>query len=400
MKNRKRMGGIVRLVILIIILAAAVAGIRLAAGRLASGRAEKEAAEQVSRTETGSAAGSTAQENADPLPLSSAGEEGDQGVLNGSSKAGESADGLSSDGFSADGLSSDGLAPDGLPSDGSSPDGLSADGLSADAGGRPAAVDGATAAAADSEEEKPAFDHVTTELENGHAYLASLDARTPVEMEYMISEAQKEHEKELEREAYRLKREEYRESLEGNHVWEAFDDFVFLGDSRVVGFDVFGLLPSDRVLADAGDTINSITDRMDTIKSLSPKYIFISYGINDIGMGFWPTAEEYASAFSEKLHELQRELPDAEIYVNSIIPARGDAEQAYPIWQGLPEYSEAVRRMCEREKFAFIDNASMIEEHMDLYDSDGVHMQPDFYRYWAENQLLAVFDRKNGVLTF
>ena len=69
------MGGIFRLVILIIVLAAAIAGIRLAAGRLASGRAEKEAAEQVSLAETGSAAGWTAQEKADPLLLSSS-EEG------------------------------------------------------------------------------------------------------------------------------------------------------------------------------------------------------------------------------------------------------------------------------------------------------------------------------------
>lgn len=374
------MGGIVRLVILMIIVAAAIAGIRLAAGRFASGRAKKEAAEQVPRVEAGSAAGSTAQEKADPLPLPGEGEDGKQNVLTGSPGAGDSVDGLSADGQSSDGLS--------------------ADGLSADAGEEPAAGDGDTAAAAESGEEGPVFDHVTTELEKGYAYLASLDARTPVEMEYMISEARKEHEKELEREAYRLKREEYRESLEGNRLWQSFDDFVFLGDSRVEGFDVYGLLPSDRVLSDAGDTINSITDRMDTIKSFSPKYIFISYGINDIGMGFWPTAEEYASAFAEKLHTLQTELPDAEIYVNSIISPRGDAAQAYPIWQGLPEYSEAVRQMCEREGIAFIDNASLIEENMDLYDVDGVHMQPDFYRYWAENQLLAVFDRKNGVLSF
>lgn len=369
------MGGIFRLVILIIVLAAGIAGIRLAAGRLASGRAEKEAAEQVSLAETGSAAGWTAQEKADPLLLSSSEEAAKQDGLTESPEAGESVDRQSSEG-------------------------LSAGGSSADAGGDAAADDGATTAAAEAEEEKPAFDHVMTELENGYAYLASLDARTPVEMEYMISEAQKEHEKELEREAYRLKREKYRESLEGKRLWDAFEDFVFLGDSRVVGFDVYGLLPSDRVLAEAGDTINSITNRMDTIKSFSPKYIFISYGINDIGIGFWPTAEEYTSAFSEKLHELQKELPDAEIYVNSIIPARGDAAQAYPVWQGIPEYSEAVRQMCEREGFAFIDNASVIEEHMDQYADDGVHMQPDFYRYWAENQLLAVFDRKNGVLSF
>ena len=179
MKKKKRMGGIIRLVILIIVLAAAMAGIRLAAGRFASGRAKKEAAEQASRVETGSAAGSTAQEKADLHPLPAQGEDGEQSALTGSPASGD-------------------------PVEESSADSLSSDGLSADAGKEPAAAEGATAAAAESEGEEPVFDHVTTELEKGRAFLASLDARTPVEMEYMISEARKEHEKELEKEAWEV----------------------------------------------------------------------------------------------------------------------------------------------------------------------------------------------------
>ena len=130
------------------------------------------------------------------------------------------------------------------------------------------------------------------------------------------------------------------------------------------------------------------------------KYIFISYGINDIGIGFWPTAEEYADALAEKLDELHAALPDAEIYVNSILPATDEAAAATPVWAGLPEYSEAVRRMCEKKGICFIDNDSLVQEHEDLYAGDGVHLQPDFYHYWGENQLLGVFDHKNGRRTF
>jgi hypothetical protein len=56
--------------------------------------------------------------------------------------------------------------------------------------------------------------------------------------------------------------------------------------------------------------------------------------------------------------------------------------------------------MCEEEGIPFIDNGAIIEEHKDLYATDGVHLQPDFYRYWAENQLLGVYDHENGVLSF
>ena len=209
-----------------------------------------------------------------------------------------------------------------------------------------------------------------------------------------------EREKEIAREEYSRKREAYRNTLKDDKLWDSFEDYVFLGDSRVVGYDVFGYLPSERVLAEAGDTINSISDNMDTIRELSPKYIFISYGINDIGIGYWPTKEEYAAAFADKLHDLQKAVPDAQIYVNSIIPAREDAAQTYTIWQGIPDYSEAVRQMCEEEGIPFIDNSSILEEHPDLYAADGVHMQSEFYQYWGENQLLGVYDYENGHLTF
>jgi hypothetical protein len=354
MKRRKQIGGVLRLIFFIIILAVILVGIRLAAGKVLSGRTEKKAADQGSFSEVGSTADLAASENTSSVSSLPAGEESaDRETISGTG-----------------------------------------DNLSAEQGATSAA------AAAVSEENRPAYDHAATELEIGQAYLADLEQRTPVEMEYMIEEARKEHEKEVQREQYQKKREAYLEQLKGDNLWDAFGDFVFLGDSRVVGFDIFGILPSDRVLAGSGDTINSITDNIDTVKSFSPKYIFLSYGINDIGIGFWPTKEEYAAAFAEKIHTLQKELPNAEIYVNSIIPPQEDAIQSYPEWEALPEYNEAVRQMCEREKIPFINNDTLVQEHRDLYETDGIHLQSAFYRYWAENQLLGIFDRENGLLTF
>lgn len=364
MKNRKRMGGILRLLFFLCILFAVFAGVRVAAVKILSRRAETKTAEEAPLSETDSASVSSVPDYTPTTSSTASAAQAEMAALQTDDQADDQADG--SETGSAISLSD---------------------------------AEGATLAAAEAEE-KPAPDHMATELENGRAYLLSLEQRTPVEMEYMIEEARKEHEIEVRRQEYQKKRDAYLEELKGNALWEAFDDFVFLGDSRVVGFDVFGLLPSDRILADAGDTINSITDRMDRVRELSPKYIFISYGINDIGIGFWPTKEEYTAAFAEKIHALQKELPDAEIYVNSIIPAREDAEQMIPVWAGLPEYSEAVRQMCEKENIPFIDNDRIVSEHGDLYAADGVHLQRDFYRYWAENQLLGIFDHDNGLLTF
>jgi hypothetical protein len=56
--------------------------------------------------------------------------------------------------------------------------------------------------------------------------------------------------------------------------------------------------------------------------------------------------------------------------------------------------------MCEKEKISFINNDKLIQEHGDLYSTDGIHLQSSFYRYWGENQLLGIFDHENGVLSF
>ena len=244
------------------------------------------------------------------------------------------------------------------------------------------------------------YDHTATELETGREYLESLEKRTPMEMEVLIDEARALYEEKREQLAYLKKRNEYREMLSGDAVWENFRDYVFLGDSRVVGFSTFQFLPEDRVLARPGDTIDAIEEQTDMIRDLSPKYVFLSYGINDIGIGYWPTAEEYADALAERIEALQKAVPDAEIYVNSILPATDEAVAYGPAWAGLPEYSEAVRQMCAQKEIPFIDNTLLVEEHGDLYAEDGIHLQPEFYRYWAENQLLALYDRKHGKLTF
>lgn len=239
-----------------------------------------------------------------------------------------------------------------------------------------------------------------TELEKGKEYLESLDKRKPDEVKEKIDVEKAAYEAKKEERAYALKRKEYLDTLEGDALWSSFDDFVFLGDSRVVGFSLYGYLPSDRVLAETGDTIRAIEGNMDSIRSLQPGKIFISYGINDISCGLWSTADEYAEDFARQLDDLKKELPDADIYVNSILPATEEAVGNAPVWGGLPEFSEAVRKVCEKKKVSFIDNQNLIKEHADLYEGDGVHVKPDFYRFWAENQILAVFDRTNGRLTF
>ena len=365
MRRKRRRGGRYRLLItMIILVAAAVVVFRLAAGRRGSSGGT-EAVPDSTGQNTAAAAGNTA----DPIAVTAG---SDAGSASGRTGAAETA-----------------LAETAEPAAPASDE--VAAGESAAAG---AAV--SSDASTQSSSEGISYVHVRSEIEKGRDYLDSLDQRSPSEMEYTIDLRRAEYAREKERKAYVDKREQYRRTLEEDGVWDQFEDYVLLGDSRFVGFDVFGYLPSERVLAEAGDTILAISDRMESVKELKPRYIFLSYGINDIGIGFWQTSEEYAKAFSEKIDELREENPDAQIFVNSIIPATDEAVDGVPVWGKIPEYSEALRQMCSEKGIPFIDNAELIEEHSDMYAGDGVHLQTEFYPYWAQNQLLGIYDLKNG----
>ncbi len=399
MKKKRRRRGRYRYIIIMVILVAAVAAVF----RIASGSREKSPDQEAAVNENGSF-GVSGVEDIAGTAVAAAEISANSGQLNPEMPAGsdEFAAGTQSGAAATAAVSEAGSAgaAGGTSGDGTAASagsagaagGTSGDGTAASAGSAGA---GEASSTAQTEAKQP-YDHVKSEIEKGREYLEHLDQRSPADMENDIALKREEYLKKKDREEYLEKREAYRQTLEEDGVWEQFKDYVFLGDSRVVGYDVFGYLPSERVLAVAGDTILAISDNMDRVRELDPRYIFISYGINDVGIGFWQNGEEYVDAFREKIGELQKEFPDAQIFVNSIIPATEEAVAGMPVWGKTPEFSEAVRSMCLEDGIPFIDNGPLIEEHSDLYAGDGVHLQTEFYSYWAENQLLAIYDLKNG----
>lgn len=176
-------------------------------------------------------------------------------------------------------------------------------------------------------------------------------------------------------------------------VWGQFRDYVVLGDSRAVGFYYYHFLDRSRVFADGGHTIRNIPDFIDDIKMLNPAYIYLCYGLNDTGVGYWQNGEEYGAELDERITQLQAAVPGVTVVVNSILPATEKAMTANPVWRKIPEFSEAAKAVCEEKGVAFVDNTDIAEACMDtLWDDDGVHLLPEFYPYWAKNMLLAALE--------
>ena len=156
-------------------------------------------------------------------------------------------------------------------------------------------------------------------------------------------------------------------------VWQEFSDAVILGDSRV--------------LASSGERIDAIDGHIEDLKKLAPAYIFLCYGINDLG--WYGSAQDYADTLLEKIRLLRRELPEAVIVVSSILPAYEPAVSREKLWLQIPDYTAAVQAMCEENGVLFADNTQLSEDYADLWQPDGIHLLPEFYPHWAANLIFA-----------
>lgn len=179
-------------------------------------------------------------------------------------------------------------------------------------------------------------------------------------------------------------------SLSGSDLWRLFDGAALTGDSRVVGFSLYTGIADSNVWAQNGATIDALGGFIPQIAAMKPDRVYIAYGINDIkssvGGG---SGEEYASYAEKKIENLEEELGETEIYVNSILPVSPSLQQSDPVYQKVSDYNRELEKMCRRRGWHFIDNSTVAFQYADLYVGDGVHLQAGFYEHWAKNMLLA-----------
>ena len=208
------------------------------------------------------------------------------------------------------------------------------------------------------------------DLESGISYIQALENKDVSEVENAVKA---------------LKKAEKKAAFENGEidVWQQFDDTVIMGDSRAVGFYVYEFLEQRRVLAAGGDTIRNITDNIEALKNLNPGNIILCYGLNDISIGYWNTAEEYLAEMDQMIALLHENLPNAVVYVNSIIPAIDPAFSRAPIWRNIPDWNVEIKKHCEENNVPYIDLTDTLAAHPGLYNEDGIHVPREFYQYWA-----------------
>lgn len=173
-------------------------------------------------------------------------------------------------------------------------------------------------------------------------------------------------------------------------IFAGYKDSVLMGDSRVVGFSTYHYVPDNQVFAVAGGTLEDISNWVEDIGRIKPKYIYISFGVNDMGLEIGKDKGEdgYAQVLKEQVGKLLEVSPNSKIIVNSIIDATPEAVAKSPAWSKVGEYNAQLKKACEEMNWYYVDNSALSNQGTaPIYQPDGVHFTDSFYYEWAANML-------------
>lgn len=182
---------------------------------------------------------------------------------------------------------------------------------------------------------------------------------------------------ELERSEMEANPELYSQSMKAR-----FSNALVLGDSITEGFVEYDFLRESSVIAELGMKVTDVTEKLDTIRTLNPQTVFLSYGMNDIAVT-GGDAKVFKENYKEVLEDIKEILPGAAIYINSIFPVQQMKIDESPVYGSLDTFNQTLRELAEEEGVTFIDNTEIVKE--EYYEPDGVHMTSEIYPLWLVN---------------
>lgn len=180
-----------------------------------------------------------------------------------------------------------------------------------------------------------------------------------------------------------------------------FDDAIFIGDSRTDGFIMFEGLSNAGDYAYTSLNVSTVFTKqiveksdgsmitvIDSVRENSGwKKVYIMFGINELG---WPSVSGFVNKYAELVRTLRDINPEAEIYVQSILPlgAKANDVSGYCNNFNVERFNEALKQMTEEEKVYYVNVAeSMTDENGCLPDgaaADGIHPGRQYCGIWLD----------------
>lgn len=169
------------------------------------------------------------------------------------------------------------------------------------------------------------------------------------------------------------------------------NDSMFIGDSICSGFEVYGLVEADKVIATKSVGARNLLDYKHVyknkeqslsyiLKKAQPKLVFLSMGMNDVNM---TSAEAYCENYS-RIIDLVLETTDADVYFCAITPIDSDFSSN----ERIQSFNSAMRAYIKEhypQRVHTVDFGRLFvcEDKVRLCDilsgGDGIHLAPYAY---------------------
>ncbi len=175
-----------------------------------------------------------------------------------------------------------------------------------------------------------------------------------------------------------------------------FSECLFIGDSRMSGFGIYGMLnEADFLVNDninVGNT-NSCTFTLngetvtlaEALTAKQYKSIYLMFGLNELG---WEYPDIFRSSYDELMSQISSLQPSACVYVHKIIPvSHGISESSdYFTNDRVMVYNGIVAELVASHKFYMLDLSGILTENGALSDSynagNGIGLNKSGYEQW------------------
>lgn len=163
-------------------------------------------------------------------------------------------------------------------------------------------------------------------------------------------------------------------------------DIVFFGDSITRGSDFREYFPEKKIVNSGypGDTLVGMIDRVSGVAAVSPEKVFVLGGINgltDVNI------DNCISTYSDLIDELLEALPEADIYIQSVLPISSSKELSVCHNSTIVKFNSTLEQLASEKGVSYVDLFSLYEVNGEMnpeLTKDGVHIYPEAYSLWAE----------------
>lgn len=155
-----------------------------------------------------------------------------------------------------------------------------------------------------------------------------------------------------------------------------FDNAVFIGDSLSQAFISYGFFDDGHVKYKRSAAISQLDEQIQAAINRLPETVIFFTGLNDVSY-YINDPTKYYEAYMQQIAKVHAALPDAEIYVISLLPPSNDLAKVNQHLARAPEFDEQLKRIDPGSPAHYVDCHWMVRQ--ELYLGDGIHFNEAFY---------------------